>query len=47
MKVKYDKETKKWLSQHPDVETTVWKCKYCGLYFKPTLGHTCKEESRR
>lgn len=42
-KVKYDKATKKWLERHIGANTTVCKCEFCGLYYKPMLGHECKE----
>ena len=47
MKLNYGKETKKWFSKHPTANTTVWQCSKCGLYFKPTLGHKCKENTER
>ena len=42
-KVKYDNATKKWLEKHIGANTTVCRCDYCGLYYKPMLGHECKE----
>ena len=44
MKEIYDSLTKKWFKQHPESCTTVVKCKECGLYYKPLLGHKCKEK---
>lgn len=43
MKVKVDNRTKKWCKEHPDSQTTMRKCEKCGLYYKPSLGHKCKE----
>lgn len=43
-KVKMDDATKEWFKYHPGARTTVMKCEKCGLYFKPSLGHKCKEE---
>ena len=39
----YDSRTKKWFRSHPGAETTVARCKECGLYYKPILGHTCRK----
>lgn len=38
-----DPETEKWMSAHPDVETTVEQCAVCGLFYKDSLGHKCKK----
>ena len=43
MAVKYDKVTKKWFEKHIGVQTTVCKCDKCNLFYKPILGHKCKE----
>jgi len=40
-KVRYDKATQKWFNENPDAETTVCECEYCGLFYKPSLGHNC------
>lgn len=45
-KVKFDKETANWFSQHITSQTTVTCCEDCGLYYKPSLGHKCKEEKQ-
>ena len=43
--VEYDKETQKWFNMHRiDTQTTVCRCDKCGLYYKPSLGHKCKEQ---
>jgi len=43
MKVKFDKETQKWLEKNLAQQTTVMKCEKCGLLFKPSLGHKCRK----
>ena len=40
--VKYDAETRKWFDKHPDAQTTAMCCEKCGLWYKPILGHKCK-----
>ena len=48
LKVRFDKETKKWFStQPPWQETTLTQCTICGLHYKPCLGHKCEKESKR
>lgn len=42
MKIKYDKETKKWLKAHPGTQSTMCRCSKCGLFYKARLGHKCK-----
>lgn len=42
-KINYDKATKKWLNNHIGQQTTVIMCDKCGLFYKPSLGHKCKE----
>lgn len=45
MKVKFDRQTKKWFEKRTFLqETTVCKCEKCGLYYKPSLGHKCKDK---
>lgn len=39
---RYDKATTDWFIKNPDAETTVMECSYCGLFYKPSLGHRCK-----
>lgn len=46
MIVEYDKETDDWFKQHPLSETTVICCPDCGLFYKPSLSHKCKEEKK-
>ena len=41
-RVDCDPQTAEWIDQHVGVQTTLDKCKNCGLYYKPTLGHKCK-----
>lgn len=43
MKSKYDKRTQLWFDFHPFAQTTVMRCEWCGLFYKPSLGHTCKK----
>lgn len=45
--IKFDTATKKWLDDHPFAQTTMTRCSDCGLYYKPSLGHTCKEKSKK
>lgn len=46
MKAQFDGPTRRWLSAHPLQETTVARCKVCGLFYKPTLGHNCSGRNR-
>lgn len=46
--IKYDSTTKKWFDSLPittrlTIQTTVMQCEECGLWYKPSLGHTCKK----
>lgn len=41
-RIKYDKRTRAWFSEHFGVQTTVEQCKECGLFYKPSLGHECE-----
>lgn len=43
-KVEVDERTKKWLRERPGIQTTMVQCKKCGLHYKPSLGHKCKNE---
>ena len=43
MKVKYDVKTSKWFRSHIGQQTTVCMCEKCNLFYKPCLGHKCKE----
>ena len=43
----FDKETIKWFEKHPSEQSTVEKCPYCGLFFKPSLGHNCSRRGRK
>lgn len=38
-RVEMDLETVKWFKNHIGAQTTVSRCKRCGLYYKPSLGH--------
>jgi hypothetical protein len=40
---KFDKETSKWCRKHIGYEITVCQCDKCKLFYKPSLGHKCKE----
>lgn len=42
-KIKYDSKTSAWLKNHIGAETTVAKCSFCGLFYKPIIGHKCKK----
>ena len=41
--MKYDKPTQLWFNSHFGAQTTVCKCDKCGLFYKPSLGHKCKQ----
>ena len=46
--IKYDSATQKWFDNLPivdrfTIQTTVMQCEKCGLYYKPSLDHTCKK----
>lgn len=43
-KLNYDKATKDWLNKHIGYQTTVCMCENCGLFYKPSLGHKCKQK---
>ena len=47
MTVQVDSRTKKWLREHPGIQTTVRQCEKCGLHYKPSLGHKCKKGGGR
>lgn len=40
-RVLVDYNTQKWCEENPDSQTTMIRCKKCGFYYKPSLGHTC------
>lgn len=42
---KFDPVTADWIDAHVGVQTTVCKCKRCGLYYKQELGHKCVNEA--
>ena len=42
--VKFDAETKASFRKYYDRQSTVMRCDVCGLYYKPSLGHRCKEK---
>lgn len=47
--IKLDAATKKWFESKPiierfNTETTLAKCEKCGLFYKPSLGHKCKQK---
>lgn len=46
-KMGFDKETIKWFEEHPSEQSTVIKCPFCNLFFKPSLGHDCSRKGRR
>lgn len=41
--MKFDARTRKWFEQHPQSATTIARCAICGLAYKPSLGHKCKQ----
>ncbi len=43
----FDKETIKWFEEHPSEQSTVIKCPFCNLFFKPSLGHDCSRKGRQ
>ena len=43
----FDKETIKWFRKHPEKQTTLRMCEKCGKFYKPSLGHKCKQNNRR
>lgn len=43
----FDKETIEWFEKHPSEQSTVIKCPFCNLFFKPSLGHNCSRKGRR
>lgn len=43
-RVDCDPRTAAWIDQHVGVQTTMVKCKKCGLYYKASLGHKCKHD---
>lgn len=43
MKVKFDANTSKWFRKHIGYEVTMCQCEKCKLFYKPSLGHKCKE----
>lgn len=45
-RIKLDENTKNWFKSHPDAVTTVRQCDKCGLYYKSSLRHKCKESVR-
>lgn len=45
-RIRYDTETRKWFERNWDRETTVMRCECCGLYYKPALGHKCKQKCK-
>ena len=44
--MKYDVDTKKWFYLHVGQQTTVCKCERCSLFYKPILGHKCKNNQK-
>lgn len=45
--ISYDADTKKWFMKHPMEQTTIMRCRYCGLGYNPSLGHKCKKKINR
>lgn len=46
-KMGFDKETIEWFEKHPSEQSTVIKCPFCNLFFRPSLGHNCSRKGRR
>lgn len=44
--IRFDKATVKWFNENPNADTTVVRCKYCCLYYKPELGHVCNKSPK-
>ena len=43
MEIKFDRATKAWFdSKRFGEQTTLCRCDKCGLFYKPMLGHKCK-----
>ena len=48
--IRFDARTRKWFRERYErlaVDTTLMRCNACGLYYKPSLGHDCKESRRQ
>lgn len=45
-RIQFDSTTKKWFEAHRDAVTTIRRCDKCGLYYKSSLGHKCKEDDK-
>lgn len=45
-RIKYDSATNAWFAKHPEAVTTVRQCDKCGLYYKSSLRHKCKEDGK-
>lgn len=45
--VRLDAKTREWFKTRPFAQTTVMRCEKCGLYYKPSLGHTCKKRKEK
>lgn len=41
--IRFDEKTERWLNEHPWRQTTIARCIKCGEYYKPDLGHLCRE----
>lgn len=43
-RIRFDEATKNWFKAHPEAVTTVRECVKCGLHYKSSLRHKCKED---
>lgn len=41
--IEFDKATDEWFKAHNNTPTTVQCCELCGRWYKPSLGHECRE----
>ena len=42
--IEFDSETDLWFKNNTNKPTTVVQCEVCKKYYKPMLGHKCKEQ---
>lgn len=45
-RIKLDPTTLQWMITTLTAETTLVCCDRCGLYYKSSLGHKCKEDDK-
>ena len=44
--MKFDESTSSWMAAHIDAQTTIVLCSCCGLFYKPILGHRCRQSEK-